>query len=92
MFVDWNARGIDIQDFEMTTVTHICPTCDHEFEVEVEYTPAVPGRLYGRSEDCYPQRAGGIELIDTECPSCHATLNEQQIRNDFLERLSDNRI
>ena len=58
-----------------------CPTCNHEFEVEVE--PYIQAQTYGRPEDCYPAEGGTIE--PEHCPECAAKLDTGLIYEEWAE-------
>lgn len=78
----------DMSDY----VNYTCRYCEHEFEVEVEYSPPVPGRLFGPPEICYPPESESFELISPlTCPECEKDVSERHCHDHYLEKIKNDK-
>lgn len=77
-----------------TSVTYRCKheECEHEFEVEVEYTDLVPAQISGPPENCYPAEGGDVDIIgDETCPKCGHTIDLEKVQDTLWDKLTDQR-
>jgi len=65
----------------MTTVTYICPEC--EAETVVEYTGAMPGKLDGPPEKCYPPEDASID--PRYCSNCDRFIDMGAVESELPE-------
>lgn len=72
------------------TDTYICKNCDHEFEIEFEFTPGVRGNTYGPPESCYPDEPSKFSLLgDDECPECKVKVDEDYLHNKYSKQYAN---
>lgn len=64
--------------------------CEHEWELEIEYTNPVPAYISGPPEICYPAEGGDFDIIsDPVCPKCAVTVDLEYAQEKFWDTLAD---
>jgi hypothetical protein len=66
--------------------------CEHEFELQIEYSPIIPAQTYGPPENCYPEEGGDFDILSPDaCPKCGTAIDSEKAAEDFFEKLADAR-
>lgn len=75
------------------TFDYCCKNCDHEFTLDIEYTPYIPAQTYGPPENCYPEEGGDFDIIKNDhCPKCDSKVDNDSVKTEFFESQEDRNI
>lgn len=71
------------------TIFYVCTNCDHEFELNLEYSDYAPAQVYGPPENCYPEEGGEVYILNSDCTKCNAPVDEDKAAQQLWEILDD---